>query len=55
MSNTKTLELRTLDDEELLAVVGGCQSQCQPKSSPCERDDDLNVDIDINIDVDLCL
>jgi len=53
MSNTKTLELRTLDDEELLDVVGGCQSQCQPKCSPC--DDDLNVDIDINIDVDLCL
>lgn len=55
MSNTKTLELRTLDDEELLDVVGGGQSQCQPQCSPCERDDNLNVDIDINIDVDLCL
>jgi hypothetical protein len=53
MSNTKTLELRTLDDEELLDVVGGCQSQCQPNCSPC--DDHLNVDIDIDIDVDLCL
>ena len=53
MSNTKTLELRTLDDEELLDVVGGGQSQCQPSCSPC--DDHLNVDIDINIDVDLCV
>jgi hypothetical protein len=37
MSNTQTLGLRTLDDEELLDVVGGCESphRCQPQ--PCQR------------------
>jgi len=38
MSNTKTLELRTLDDEDLMDVVGGgchpsCQRSCNPE--PC--------------------
>jgi hypothetical protein len=34
MSNTQTLELRTLEDEELLDVVGGCgrcDDHCRPQ------------------------
>ena len=54
MSNT--LELRVLDDDELVAVVGGCNSPCEPKYNPCgRRDDDFHLDIDINVDVVLCL
>ena len=54
MSNT--LELRVLDDEELMDVVGGCNSQCEPQYNPCEcHDDDFRLDIDIKIDVVFCL
>jgi hypothetical protein len=55
MSNT--LELRVLDDDELIDVVGGCNSSpCEPKYNPCaRRDDDFRLDIDINVDVVLCL
>jgi hypothetical protein len=56
MSNTNILELRTLDDEELMDIVGGCQPQCaprprcQPRCQPCG-----GIDIDIDISVSLCL
>jgi hypothetical protein len=54
MSNT--LELRVLDDDELIDVVGGCNSPCEPKYYPCaRRDDDCRLDIDINVDVVICL
>jgi hypothetical protein len=54
MSNT--LELRVLDDEELMDVVGGCKSQCEPQYNPCGcHDDDFHLDIDIKIDVVFCL
>ena len=53
---SKTLELRVLDDEELLDVVGGCYSPCRPQCNPCDRgDDDFRLDVDINIDVVICL
>jgi hypothetical protein len=53
MSNT--LELRVLDDVELMSVVGGCNSECQPQKNPCERCDDEGLDIAINVDVVICL
>jgi len=53
MSNT--LELRVLDDEELMSVVGGGSTDCQPQKNPCERCDDDGLDIAINIDVVVCL
>jgi hypothetical protein len=54
MSNAKTLELRTLDDEELLDVVGGCDNGCQPRRcEPC--DDDLDIDIDVHVDLVICV
>lgn len=34
MSNSKTPELRTLDDEDLMGVVGGGGSGCAPQP-PC--------------------
>ena len=34
MSNTNILELRTLDDEDLMDIVGGCCPPCQPKCPP---------------------
>jgi hypothetical protein len=51
MSNVETLELRTLDDEELMGVVGGCDSSCQPQRcfSRCGGGIDINVDIDVHI------
>jgi hypothetical protein len=53
---SKTLELHVLDDEELVDIVGGCCSPCQPKFNHCERgDDDFRLDIDINVDVAICL
>jgi hypothetical protein len=59
MSNT--LELRVLDDEELMDVVGGCNSPCAPRYNPCaprynpcERHDD-DFCIDIHVDVAICL
>jgi hypothetical protein len=36
MSNAKTLELRTLEDEDLLDVVGGCSNHCCRPCKPCE-------------------
>lgn len=53
MSNT--LELRVLDDEELMSVVGGGGTDCQPRKNPCERCDDEGLDIAINVDVVICL
>jgi hypothetical protein len=55
MSNAKTLELRTLEDDELLDVVGGCETTCHPERcySPCGGG--LDVDIDINVFVGICL
>jgi hypothetical protein len=35
MSNAKTLELRTLDDEELMDVVGGGGGCCYHEQKPC--------------------
>jgi hypothetical protein len=53
---SKTLELSVLDDEELMDVVGGCYSPCEPRHNPCERcGDDFRLDIDINVDVVICL
>ena len=53
MSNT--LELRTLDDDELMDVVGGCPSQCQQKYNPCEHQgDDCRLDLDIHVDLVVC-
>jgi len=38
MSNTKTLELRTLDDEDLMDVVGGgCEPQRHCGPPPCHQ------------------
>jgi len=54
MSNT--LELRVLDDDELMDVVGGCNSPCEPRYNHCEsHGDDFRLDIDINVDVVICL
>jgi hypothetical protein len=54
MSNT--LELRVLDDDELMDVVGGCNSPCETRYNHCEsRGDDFRLDIDINVDVVICL
>jgi hypothetical protein len=61
MSNTKLLELRTLDDEDLMDVVGGgCQgqSQCQPQCQPqpkCYAQPCGGLDVDINVCVSICL
>jgi hypothetical protein len=33
---SKTLKLPTLDDEELLDVVGGCGNHCYHPCRPCE-------------------
>jgi len=53
---SKTLELSVLDDEELMDVVGGCYSPCEPRHNPCEPcGDDFRLDIDINVDVVICL
>ena len=35
MSNTNILELRTLDDEDLMDIVGGCCPPCSPP--PCHQ------------------
>jgi hypothetical protein len=52
MSNTKTPELRTLDDEELMDVVGGgCERQ---RGGPCQRFEPCGG-IDIVVFVGICL
>lgn len=53
MSNT--LELRVLDDEELMDVVGGCPSHCQQQYNSCEHQgDDCRIDLDIKVELVLC-
>jgi hypothetical protein len=38
MSNTKTLELKTLDDEDLMDVVGGgCGRPQRCEAQPCHQ------------------
>jgi hypothetical protein len=52
---SKTLELSVLDDEELMDVVGGCDSPCEERRNPCDcRGDDFRLDIDIDVDVVIC-
>lgn len=52
MSNTKILELRTLDDEDLMDVVGGGQSQCHP-APRCQPRHCEGVEITIDVCVPL--
>jgi hypothetical protein len=55
MSNAKTLELRTLDDEELLDVVGGCGDHCDyHHDDDCDRDHD-RCDFDFDFSCCFCL
>jgi hypothetical protein len=37
MSNMNTLELSTLDDEDLMDIVGGCGESRSCYTPPCER------------------
>ena len=58
MSNAKTVELRTLEDEELLDVVGGCCRPCEPRHcySPCGDDRcGFGIGIDVNVFVGVFL
>lgn len=60
MSNTNILELRTLDDEDLMDIVGGCGQPCQPAPSchprsRCQQPPCGGVDIEVVICVPLCL
>jgi hypothetical protein len=51
----KNLELISLDDDELLGVVGGCHKSCggpppcQPK--PCWSPCGPSVEVDVNVNV----
>ena len=55
MSNAKTLELRTLEDDELLGVVGGWGGggDCHPRRCDSGCGDDCR-DFSIEIDISLC-
>lgn len=49
MNNTNILELRTLDDEDLMAIVGGGQSECHPRPECQPCDVDIRIDVCLNI------
>ena len=54
--STETLGLRTLDDEELLGVVGGWGSNdCGHRDDRCDdhRQDDCDFELEVTVEISL--
>ena len=51
----KTLELISLDDDELLGVVGGCGHQCSPCPPPQCHPEPCCPTLDVSLCVNICL